>query len=94
MEAVTKINYKSLLRHLGIQSCNEKFIHYSNDGNPNNNTWLFIEEESNIVKGGIKEIKFPICFSLNINNILIKKENFRRVETHDHHTFIRVVSLN
>jgi hypothetical protein len=58
---------------------------YSNSNGVHRNSfpWLFTEHESNVVKEGIRKIKFPMIFASNINNILMKKGEFGGAKTHD-----------
>ena len=71
-------------------------IHSNSDGdgqNLSNLRWLLIEQESKHVKEVIENIKFPTGFSSNIKNILTKKGELCGVNTHDWHTFIKVILL-
>ena len=59
-------------------------IRYSNtsDGvlDRNNLPWLLTEQKINDVKEVIQRIKFPMGFSSNINDILMKKGEFGGVK--------------
>jgi hypothetical protein len=61
----------------------QNVIHSNSDGHRDSLPWLFIEKQSNVVKEVIRKIKFPMGFSSNINNILMKKGEFGGVKTHD-----------
>jgi len=50
-------------------------------------------ETKKLCKRGHQRIKFPTAFSSNIKNILMKKDKFCGVKTHDWHTFIKVILL-
>ena len=75
--------------HHAIQSV----IWSNSNGYQNKFPWLLIEKQSYDVKEVIQRIKFPIGFSSNIYNILLKKGEFGGVKTHDWHTFIKVIIL-
>ena len=49
---------------------------------------LLTEQQNNFVKEVIREIKFPIEFCSNMNNIITKKGDFAGVKTHDWHVFM------
>ena len=53
--------------------------------------WCLTEQQSNIVKEVIRKIRFPMGFSSNIKNILMKKGDFGGVKTHESHTLIKVI---
>jgi hypothetical protein len=82
----------------GIQEDNHALqsviINSNGDGHEHNTSlpWLLMEKQSNIVKEVIRKIRFPTGFSLNIQNILTKKDDFGGVKTHYWHTFIKVIS--
>jgi hypothetical protein len=47
-----------------------------NVGDRNCLPWLLTEQENNVVKEVFRKSKFPMGFSLNIKNILMKKGEF------------------
>jgi hypothetical protein len=69
-------------------------INSNGDGHEHNTSlpWLLTKQHSNIVKEVIRKIRFPMGFSSNIQNILMKKGDFGGVKAHDWHTFIKVIS--
>ena len=60
-------------------------INSNGDGHQQNISlpWCLTEQQSNIVKEVIRKIRFPMGFSSNIKNILMKKGDFGGVKTHD-----------
>ena len=58
---------------------------HSNIDNININSipWMFMEQESNVVKEVMRKIKFPTGFCVNLKNIIIKKGDFVGIKTHD-----------
>ena len=61
--------------------------------NINSIPWMFMEQQSNVVKEVMQKIKFPTRFCANLKNIITKKGDFARVKTHDCHVFIKVIIL-
>ena len=68
-------------------------INSNGDGRQQNISlpWCLTEQQKNIVKEVIRKIRFPMGFSSNIKNILMKKGDFGGVKTHEWHTFIKVI---
>ena len=61
--------------------------------NINSIPWMFTEQQGNVVKEVMQQIKFPPGFSANLNNIITKKGDFVGVKTHDWHVFIKVIII-
>ena len=61
--------------------------------NINSIPWMFIEQQSNVVKEVMWKIKFPTVFCANLKNIITKKGDFVGVKTHDWHVFIKVIII-
>ena len=61
--------------------------------NINSIPWMFMEQQSNVVKEVMWKIKFPTGFSVNLKNIITKKGDFAGVKTHDWHVFIKVIII-
>jgi len=68
---------------------------HSNDDQVNINsiTWMFTEQQSNVLKEVMRKIKFPTGFCVNLKNIITKKGDFVGVKTHDWHVFIKVIII-
>jgi hypothetical protein len=60
-------------------------INSNGDGREHNTSlpWLSTEQQRNIVKEFIRKIRSLTGFSLNIQNILMKKGDFGGVKTND-----------
>ena len=61
--------------------------------NINSIPWMFIEQQSNVVKEVMQKIKFPTGFCLNLQNIITKEGYFVGAKTHDWNVFIKVIII-
>ena len=61
--------------------------------NINSIPWMFMEQQSNVVKEVTRKIKFPASFCANLKNVITKKGDFAGVKTHDWHVFIKVIII-
>ena len=61
--------------------------------NINSIPWMFTEQQINLVKEVMWEIKFPIGFCANLKNIITKKGDFAGVKTRDWYIFIKVIII-
>ena len=61
--------------------------------NINSIPWMFMEQQSNVVKEVMQKIKFPTGFCATLKNIITKKGDFAGVKTHDWHVFIKVIII-
>ena len=61
--------------------------------NINSIPWMFMEQQSNVVKEVMRKIKFATGFCANLKNIITKKGDFEGVKTHDWHVFIKVIII-
>ena len=61
--------------------------------NINSIPWMFMEQQSNVVKEVMQKIKFPIGFCANMKNVITKKGDFAGVKTHDLHIFMKVIII-
>ena len=59
--------------------------------NINSIPWMFMEQQSNVVKEVMREIKFPTGFCANMKNIITKKGDFAGVKMHDWRVFMKVI---
>ena len=83
----------------GIQEGNHamkdiiQFHSNSDQININPIPWMFMEQQSNVVKEVMWKIKFPTVFCANLKNIITKKGDFVGVKTHDWHVIIKVIII-
>ena len=61
--------------------------------NINSIPWMFMEQQSNVVKEVMQKIKFPTRFFAKLKNITTKKGDFIGVKMHDWHIFIKVIII-
>ena len=68
---------------------------HSNEDQININSipWMFMKQQSNVVKKVMRKIKFPTGFCANLKNIITQKGDFAGVKTHDCHVFIKVIII-
>ena len=82
-----------------IQEVNHAMKHtiqfHSNGDQININSipWMFMEQQSNVVKEVMWKIKFPTRFCANLKNIITKKGDFAGVKTQDWHIFMKVIIM-
>ena len=55
--------------------------------------WLFMEQQSNVVKEVMQKIKFSTRFCVNLKNIITNKGDFAGVKMHDWHIFMKVIII-
>ena len=61
--------------------------------NINSIPWMFMKQQSNVVKEFMQKIKFPIGFCANMKNIITNKGDFLGVKLHDWHVFMKVIIM-